>query len=625
MLRPMRLLAPFLLLAAAVLIALQADRPRPRADVVFAQRSDIFTLDPQRMSYQQDLRMAAALYETLVTLDPDDCSFDPGVAERWEVSDDGRTYTFHLRDDARWSNGDPVLASDFLYAWRRALLPDSAADYSGLFMNVEGAPEFFAWRQQALAEFANRPSPRPEDADALWTETERRFRETVGFETPNPHAIVVRLSKPVPYFLDLVAFPVFSPVHEASVSGYTSLDAASGRVMQKHGWTKPGKLVSNGPYRLVEWRYKRDMRLERNEHYWNREQVPSDSIETRVLEDANTVVLACDSGAIDWVTDVLVEYRADMLAQRRAYLERHRAEFERLRSEGLTVDEAVAALPPPGPGERRNIRGFDAFGTDFFSFNCRPELPGGRFNPFKDARVRRAFALAVDKQLLVERVTRLNERVSGTLVPPGSIPGYASPAGLPFDPERARAELADAGWSDRDGDGLVEDAEGRRFPTVDLLYSSGSPRYKNISLALRDLWRATLGVEVDLREKEGKLYKDDLKGGNFMVARGGWYGDYGDPTTFLDLARSTDGNNDRGYRNPDYDAMLDAAADETDPARRLVLLSEAERFLVEEAVPMLPICQYLTIYMYDPTRLEGLTEHPRLEQELGRLRVRGTP
>lgn len=620
----MRLLVPFLLLAAAVLIALQADRPRPRADVVFAQRSDIFTLDPQRMSYQQDLRMATAIYETLVTLDPDDCSFRPGVAERWEVSDDGRTYTFHLRDDARWSNGDPVLASDFLYAWRRALLPDSAADYSGLFMHVAGADEFFAWRQEALAAFASRPSPGPDDAADLWAETERRFRETVGFTSPDPRTIVIRLVKPVPYFLDLVAFPVWSPVHEASVARFTSIDPGTGRVNQRHGWTKPGTLVSNGPYRLVEWRYKRDMRLERNERYWNRSNVPSASIEARVLEDANTTVLACDSGAIDWVADTLVEYRADMLEQRQAYLERHRSEFERLRAGGRTVDEAVAALPPPGPGERRNIRGFDAFGTDFFSFNCRPELPGGRPNPFHDARVRRAFALGVDKKVLVERVTRLNERIAGTLVPPGSIPGYESPQGLPFDPARARAELAAAGWTDRDGDGLVEDTDGRRFPTVDVLYSSGSPRYKNLSLALRDMWRSTLGVECDLREKEGKLYKDDLKGGNFMVARGGWYGDYGDPTTFLDLARSTDGNNDRGYRNADYDAMLDAAAAEADPARRLELLSDAERFLVEDAVPMLPICQYLTIYMYDPTRLEGLTEHPRLEQELGRFRMRGT-
>lgn len=615
----MRVVAPFLVLVALLVLAASADRPRPPADVVMAQRADAFTLDPQRMSWQQDLRAATGLYECLLTVDDVGNPIE-GVAERWEVSEDGRRYRFFLRPDARWSNGDPVTAQDFVYSWRRALLPDSAADYSGFLLDIEGAEDFFRWREEALARYATSERRDGAAADALWQETLDRFERGVGLVALDEHTLEVRLRRPVAYFLDLVAFPALSPVHPPTVDAFASIDPETGRVLQRHGWTKPGVLVGNGPYRLVAWRYKRDMRLERNPHYWNPAGAQAESIEIRVIEDANTALLAAEAGGIDWLAEVLVEYRADLLAQRKRYEERHRSELDRLLAEGRSIDEALALLPPPERGERRNVHGLKAFGTDFYSFNCRPTLADGRANPFADARVRRAFALTVDKRLLVERVTRLNEPISNVLVPPDSIPGYDGPEGLPFDPERARRELADAGWIDRDGDGRVEGPDGRRFPTVDLLYSTGNPRYRDLSLALRDMWQSRLGIEVVTRGKETKDFREDLKEGRFMIARGGWYGDYGDPTTWLDLSRSTDGNNDRKYVNPAYDAMLDDAADEPDPARRFAILAEAERFLMEEEIPILPICTFLTVYWYEPGRFTGLTHHPRLDQYLGRIR-----
>jgi hypothetical protein len=267
-------------------------------------------------------------------------------------------------------------------------------------------------------------------------------------------------------------------------------------------------------------------------------------------------------------------------------------------------------------GERRNVRGIDAFGTYFFSFNCLPTLPGDRPNPFRDPRVRRAFALAVDKQTLIDRVTRLGERVASTLVPHDSILGYPRVDGLGYDPARARAELKAAGWEDRDGDGVVENEAGVRFPTVDILYSSSNPRYQNLALAMRDMWKRELRVAAECRSKDPKLYKDDLKRGNFMIARGGWYGDYGDPMTWLDLQQSQNGNNDRGYANAEFDRRLAEADAELDPATRLTRLAELEHWLFNEEVPLLPMCTYVTVYGYDPTRTMGITEHPRLPQDL---------
>ena len=616
-----RLLIPVIALVLALAAAVSLDRPLPPADFVLIDRSDVYTLDPQRMSYQHELRRARVIYEPLVNLRASDCVIVPGVAERWEVSPDGRTYTFHLRADAKWSNGDPVTSEDFRYSWGRAILPDSAADYSGLFFAIKGAKPFFDARNAMVKEFAAQHAGRPSaaDAEALWKRTAELFDSTVGLHAPDARTLVVTLDAPLAYFLDLCAFPCFSPVHPPTVEQFVSLDPATGRMIQRHDWTKPGRIVVNGAYVPVVWRYKRDMRLEQNPHYWNKAAVVAKSIECRTVENPNTGVLSFQSGAADWLTDLGPEYKTEMLAERRAYLERFRADLDAGLARGERVDDIVALLPPPGEGERRDVRGFDAFGTDFFSFNCRETLPGERFNPFNDARVRRAFALAVDKQTLLDRVTRLKERVATTLVPPGTIDGYPVIEGLGYDPARARAELKAAGWEDRDGDGIIENAEGVKFPTVDILYSTSSPRYQNLALAMRDMWKRELRIAAECRGKDSKLYKEDLKKGNFMIARGGWYGDYGDPTTWLDLQQSQNGNNDRGYSNPEFDRRLAEAHSEFDPALRLRKLAEVERWLFTEEMPMLPICNYVTVYMYDPARIDGMTDHPRLEQDLSIL------
>ncbi len=628
----MRLFAPLLLVVLALAASVSFDRPLPPAELVIIERSDCYTLDPQRMSYQHELRRARVLYETLVNLRASDCAIVPGVAERWESSPDGLVWTFHLRADAKWSNGDAVTSSDFAYAWRRALLPDSAADYMQMFWAIAGAEEFFHERTRALAEYSERATKEQraltsDDAQALWRATAADFEQRVGIQTPDDHTFIVTLKQPLAYFLDLCAFPPFAPVHAATVEKFVSFEASTGRLVQRHDWTKPGLIVTNGAYVPTVWRYKRDMRLSANPYYWNRDAVKAKSIECRTIENPNTGVLSFQSGGADWLTDLGPEYKTEMLGERRTYLEHYATELNAGLTAGIargeTHDDVVGALPPPANGERRDVRGFSAFGTDFFSFNCRPTLPGGATNPFNDARVRRAFACAVDKQALIDRVTRLGEAVASTLVPPNSIPNYPVVVGLAFDPVHAREELANAGYIDRDGDGVVEDQTGAKFPTVDILYSTASPRYQNLALAMRDMFKRELLVAAECRGKDSKLYKEDLKKGNFMIARGGWYGDYGDPTSWLDLQKTGNGNNDRGYSNPKLDAMLLDAETEADPIARLVKLAACEKWLFTEEMPMIPLCTYVTVYMYDPSRLRGISEHPRLEQDLSILERRG--
>jgi oligopeptide transport system substrate-binding protein len=601
-----KLLLPFLLLVGLLGLAIAGDRPSPRADFVFLNRGDVSTLDIQRMSWMQDLRVAAILFEGLVTNDVFSREYRkrPGVAERWEVSPDFRTYTFHLRADARWSNGQPVTVEDFRFAWRRAILPDTVGDYVTMFKLIEGAAEFYAWRQQALERFAQEHAPpdRPAAARALWAQTLAKFDELVRIDAAGERTLVVRLVRPVPYFLDLVAFEVFMPVYAPMVAQYQHLDEETGRLVLESDWTRPPLLVSNGPFTLTRWRFKRDMRLEANPHYWNRAAVRLGSIEIPTIDDPNASVLAFRTGAVDWLSDVVPDYRGDLIEAKQAFYREHQAEYDRLKAQGLDP-VAIDRRLPPDP--RKNIHVFPGFSCYFYSFNCLPTLANGTPNPFHDARVRKAFALALDKQTIAQDIRRLGESPSSTLIPPDTLPGYRSPAGLPYDPAAARALLAEAGYP-----------EGRGLPVISILFNKEGG-HDLIAQAAAKSWQTNLGVRIALDLKEIKVFRNELKNQNYMIARGGWFGDYGDPTTFLDLSRTGDGNNDRAFSHPRFDQLLAQADAETDPQRRLDILSEAERFLVEDQLPILPIFRQSVVYMFDPHRLSGVSPHPRLKQRLG--------
>jgi len=160
------------------------------------------------------------------------------------------------------------------------------------------------------------------------------------------------------------------------------------------------------------------------------------------------------------------------------------------------------------------------------------------------------------------------------------------------------------------------------FPQVEVLFNKDAG-HELIAQALAQDWQQNLGVPVRLAMKEIKVYKNDLKNANYMTSRAGWFGDYGDPTTFLDLNRSDDGNNDRKYANPEYDALLDEAARETDPQRRLTILADAERMIMERDLPMVPLFHYVSIYLFDPDEISGINPHPRTQQDLFLIDVLG--
>lgn len=633
-----KLLIPFAVLLAIIVGAMALDRPLPAADFSFLNRGNVKTLDPQRMSWMQDLRVCRLMFEGLVINDVFTEGYDPvpGVAESWEIERpvevvDGveftrERYTFHLRDNARWSNGEPVKAGDFVYAWRRAILPDTAADYSGLFMLIQGAQEFAAWRTKATADFARTKADLVKDAPAderdariaqaareLWNETERRFNEVVKVQAVDDRTLVVQLSEPTPFFLDLCAFCPFFPVYPPLVSRYEQLDPSTGMIKMEPGWTKPPHVVSNGVFMLTRWRYMRDLRFERNPHYWNPDIATVDTVSIPTLDDPNGQVLAFETGVVGWVSDCNVPYRVEMLRKKRDFYEEHSETVAALEAMGLDQFEIDRRLPDD---PRKNIHAVPAFGTYWYNFNCLPKLHDGRPNPFHDRRVRKAFALMIDKQSICDNVQRIGNPVRRTIIPPNSIAGYESPVGIPClsdckTPQeraalvaQAKALLAEAGY-----------ANVASFPEVEILFNKDAGHDLIAQAVARD-WQENLGVKVRLVQKEIAIVADDLKAKNYMVSRAGWYGDYGDPTTFLDVNRTGDGNNDRAYSNPVYDELLDRARKETDPVKRMDLLEEAERITVEDDMPLVPIFGYVNVYLFDPDEVGGISPHPRSEQNM---------
>jgi oligopeptide transport system substrate-binding protein len=566
------------------------------------------------MSWMHDLRTARLLFEGLVKNNvlSDDFEILPGVAESWELSEDARTYTFHIRADAKWSNAEPVTAHDFVFSWRRAMLPDLVSDYVAMFMNIEGAQAFYDWRQQQLDAFVDQDfedeDQQRDAAFALWDLTISTFDEMVGLKAIDDRTLVVTLERPVPYFMELCAFTVFAPVYEPLVAQYERPDPITARLVRRPGWTKGGVLISNGPFELTSWRFKRDMRMEQNPHYWDRDSIAIRSVSIPSISDPNAGVLAYQTGSIDWISDVTSPYRGDMVAQKLQFLEEHKDRVEELRALGYDQFSITRMLPQD---PRAHTHAVSSFGTYFYNFNTKPRLPDGRENPFADARVRRAFAMCIDKPAIAREIRRLGEPSAHTLIPPGSIGGYTSPKGLPNIGDAASEEERQAIITRSKA--LLEEAN---FPddfVVELAFNKDAG-HDLIAQAIAKSWQKSLGVQTSLSQKEIKIFREDLKNKQYMTARAGWFGDYGDPTTFLDINHSKDGNNDRAYNNPIFDQLLADAADELDPVKRMALLSEAERILVEEDLPLVPIFHYATIYMFDAHKLTGLSTHPRTKQ-----------
>jgi oligopeptide transport system substrate-binding protein len=469
-------------------------------------------LDPHIVTSVAASDVLRALLEGLVSEDPRDLTPVPGVAERWEISEDGLEYTFHLRPDARWSNGDPVTAADFAFSYQRILSPALGAQYAEMLYIIDGARAF---HEGASADFA-----------------------TVGVEARDERTLVIRLAHPTPYFLSLLNHFSWWPVHPPTITRHGRMD------QRATGWTRAGNFVGNGPFQLTEWRSGRAIGATRNPHYWDADSVRLNEIRFHGIESPDTEERAFRSGQIHATKNI-----------------------------------------PPGridnylKNQPEVIRSEPYLGVYYFRLNVQQDA-------FRDARVRQALSLAIDREALIRTVMHGHVDPAFFFTPPDTA-GYTSETRVAFDPERARTLLAEAGFPN-----------GQGLPPLDLLFNTQEV-HRRIAEAVQQMWRSHLNVHVTLYNQEWQVYLSSVRAMNYQIARAAWIADYVDPSTFLDMWVTGGGNNNTGWSNAEYDDLIRQAAETQDPSQRLQHFQAAEAILLEE-MPIIPIYHYRANYLLHP-------------------------
>ena len=496
------------------------DRPIP---AVLAKQQELHrdngeepqTLDPHLAQGLASTHILRDLFEGLTAESPEG-RIIPGAAIRWNISRDGKTYTFYLRRDALWSNGDPVTAEDFVYGLQRSADPATASQYAQVLLPIEHAAEVLS-------------------GDLPTSE--------LGVTAMDEFTLQIRMNGPTPYFLALLNHPSTFPVHRASAL--------------EHGtaFSRPGNLVSNGAFVLSDWVIRSRIELIKNPNFWDAENVILKKVVYYPFEDRSTALKRFRAGKLHWTSEVP--------SNQFRWLQRH------------YPDELVIS---------------PWLGSYFFGFNLERE-------PFiENPDLRLALILALDRDLLTQKVTQFGELPSYTLVPPG-IRDYVSPLPEWAEWSRQRREdearrlYAEAGYSEENP---------LKF---EIRYTAGENN-KKMALAASSLWKQVLGVQATLLNEEYKVFLQNREQKILtQVFQSGWISDYADPYSFLNLFRSGYSRNHYGYSNGLYDTLLDEIAAERIPSRRRILMFEAERLLLAD-VPFIPLYTYVTKRMVNP-RLKG--------------------
>ena len=605
-----RKLFPYIALAMVAIALLYATSfgTLPRADLTFNNNTEIQTVDPPKATGVPEGRVIDGLFEGLLRRLPVPAA-PPGsnrestpfsaqlaTADQMEVSENGRNYTFHIRETARWSDGSPVTADDFAWSWLRMLHPETASQYAYQLYYIVGAQNYFeailTLDEPVEVELNDRPHriqtfPRGTILHGKLLETlkpteltdpkeisqgtihvvdiagKKRafcrdaaagrkwylgshqleqalyvlpdFEKTVGVKALGTNTLEITLKERTPYFPDLLAFYPLYPTNRKCVEKFGSPD-----------FTQPENLVCNGAYKLQFRRIRDRVRLVKNPHYWNADQVALQTIDAMAISSDIAGLNMYETGQVDWLTNV----------------------------------------PPtviPELRERTDFHSAPMLTTYFYRVNCtRP--------PLDDKRIRRALSMTIEKQKICDKITRAGEVAAHCFVPPG-LTGYVSPAGAEFNVEAARKLLAEAGFPN-----------GQGLPKIEILYNT-QETHQAIAEVIQEDWKKHLGIDIELRGLEWGTYLDHQQNLQYQICRAGWTADYPDPNTYIDMFVTGGANNQTGWSNAQYDSLVQQAAKEADSEKRLQLLAEAEAILLEEQ-PILPIYSYMAKNLVNP-QLQG--------------------
>jgi oligopeptide transport system substrate-binding protein len=490
----------------------------------------------------------------------------PGVAEKWETSSDGLTWTFHLRTDAKWSDGKAVTAGDFVYAWQRAVDPSTASTYAyqlyyiknaeainSQAVDANGKPEKVKFgtdgkpvqdaKGNYTADANGKYISAKDDGTALWL-------DDLGIKAKDDHTVVVTLEAPCAYFTQIAAFPTLFPVRKDVIEKNPDKWA-----------TDPKTFIGNGPYVISSWTHNSKIVMTKNANYWNKKSIVSNEIDWFLMDDDNSTLAAYKNGQI-------------------------------LLADSMPTDE-IAALEKSG-----DCKVYGNLGTYYLDFNTTKA-------PFNNVKVREAFNLAYDREYLVKNVAKGGQKPATGFVPIGISDAAAGSdfravgkdyykgdtASYKANIEKAKQLLSEAGYPG-----------GKGFPTVEYKYNTNAG-HKAIAEYLQNEWQTNLGVHVTLQNEEWAVLQTDRNNKNYQISRDGWLGDYVDPMTFVDLFTSKSGNNATGFANAEFDKLVSDAKKTSDQKARMTDMHKAEDLLMEN-MPISPVYFYTDPDLVSP-KLQG--------------------
>lgn len=575
------------------------------------------TLDPQISSGQPETRIFMALYEGLVEYGPKDMQPIPALAKSWEISPNVDEFIFHLRDNAKWSDGTPITANDFVYSFRRGFSPEtvSSSTENGFFIQYAEAfntgqafvkkgddfllaKDFGGEEQKPAAAFGpetdfhkfirsparltvstdEKDRTKQLDADpklkaaVAGAEFVPVKAEDLGIEAIDNYTIRISLRQSAPFFIGLLAHQFFRLVPQQSVDKW------------KKEWTRREYIVTCGPFRIKDIRPYDALVLEKDPNYWDAANVHLDGVEFYPLEENATILNLYKAGSVDaFLNHTVLTSWID--------------EVREFKDEYLNFPENATA---------------------YYSMNLKKP-------PFNDPKIRKAFAMATDRQAVSD--FRKVTKPLYDLTPTGIFPDYdkarakvseeiRNERGISpevwakynkFDPEQARKTLTDAGFP------VTKNGNSYSCPTfpTDTVSLTFNTNENNRAIAefVQAEWKQNLGITIPLKSQEFKTFLKDRHEVQYIgFAQSLWSGDYMDPYTFLGLHYGYPNNGDTGFNDPKYNKMLDEANSELDPATRYEKLARAEFYLMEQQ-PSIPLTINATNWMKKPY-VKGMYPNP---------------
>ena len=479
------------------------------------------SLDPGLATDTTSSNVLGNIMDGLITLEGEDLTPTPALAESWDI--EGKTVTFHLSDEGRWTNGDPVTAEDFEYSWLRTISPDLAADYAYQFYGIVGASEYNGCEQ---------------NCDGL--------RDKVGIDAVDSRTLRVELTSPQPWFIQQIAHTSFLPVNRSAVEQFGNK------------WTEASNIVTNGPFRLARWDHNSRLDLVKWEDWRDADSVSLNRVNGRMISEGTTAVQAFEAGELD-------------------------------------ETGALGGLPPEELPRLQGMPEYEqtpSLGTYYYGINV-DNVP--------DVNQRRAMALAIDRQSIIDNVAQAGQLPASGFTPEG-MPGFDT-----INPDSA--------WLPASGDmeKAQELMEQVQDPVTDItLVINDAPGHREIAVAVQDMW-SDLGIDVEIQQQEWAQFLEALgppPAKTTDAYRLGWIGDFVDAFNFLELWRCDSGNNNTNYCNKDYDALVAQARNTPDDNERYDLYAQMEQIMFgpDGDVPLIPIYFYTNVSLQKESIKDTFTQ-----------------